>query len=77
LTFQKPRLDKLPEHANVSQMARALGVRRQSVQQWLNLPDRPLMYDEFDDGAFGGHGQKFINRSVLVRWLEETGRTSA
>ena len=70
-TFAKMVIDALPDIGRASDVARALGVERASVQQWWEQKDNPLPF-------FVNHtGRRFFRRDEVVAWLAATGRYKA
>lgn len=67
VVFDQARIDQIPDIGYPSDMAKALGVKRISVQKWCDLKRNPLPKAE-DNGHY------VLRRDVLVKWLIDTRR---
>ncbi len=67
LVFGKKTIDSLPHCGHLSEVARRLGIKHTTLQQWCVLDIHPLPYVKR-----GGH--KFFRKDVLVTWLTATKR---
>lgn len=67
IIFQQRRIDSLPTFGNVSEVARALGIKHTTLQQWCSLDKHPLPFAVRD-------GHKIFRKDVLVEWLAATRR---
>lgn len=65
--FEQKRIDNLPEIGCAADIARSLGIRRASLQQWTALKENPLPFVKDDD-------RMVFRKDVLVNWLVSTGR---
>ncbi len=67
VVFSEARIAALPETGYASHVAKALGIKRASFQQWCNLEENPL-----PSIKQGGH--RLFRKDVIVKWLIRTGR---
>lgn len=67
IIFQQRRIDSLPTFGNVSEVARALGIKHTTLQQWCGLDKHPLPFAVRD-------GHKIFRKDVLIEWLVATRR---
>lgn len=67
IVFHQVRIDTLPKIAHLSEVARKLGIKHTTLQQWCSLKTHPLPF--VDDG-----GHKLFRKDILVKWLIATKR---
>ncbi len=67
ILFQKERIDSLPQYGHLAEVARKLGIKHTTLQQWCALPEHPLPCVEKD-------GHKIFRRDIVTRWLIATNR---
>lgn len=67
VTFDKKRIETIPEVGCMSDVAAALGLKLPSVQQWVELPNDPLPTVMKD-------GRRILRRDVILKWLVATKR---
>ena len=65
--FKQRCIDSLPKFGNISEIARILGIKHTTLQQWCALDHHPLPFVQKDD-------HKVFRKDVLVRWLAATNR---
>ncbi len=70
ITFDMARIEALPLIGNSAKIARTLGVKLASVQQWCALKENPLP-------SITKEGHKLLRKDILVAWLIKTGRYKA
>lgn len=66
--FQQARIDLLPISGRQSDVARALGIRLASVQQWCCLKKNPLPFVQDKTG------RRILKKTLVVKWLIATRR---
>ncbi len=66
IVFRQKCIDALPNIAHLSEVARCLGIKHGSLQQWIK-EDHPLPFLE-------ENGRKLFRKDVLVAWLKATKR---
>lgn len=67
IVFQQIRIDGLPKIGHLSEVARKLGIKHTTLQQWCSLDIHPLPFVDKD-------GHKLFRKDILVRWLVATKR---
>lgn len=70
VVFQQVRIDSLPRLGHLSEVARTLGIKHTTLQQWCELEKDPLPFVEEESG------KKVFRKDVLVKWLIKTKRYS-
>ena len=65
--FTLAQIESLPESGRQSDVARALGIRLASVQQWCELKKNPLPFEM-------ENGRRILYRELVIQWLEATRR---
>ncbi len=66
--FLQARIDMLPVEGRQSDVARALGIRLASVQQWCSLKKNPLPFVKDKSG------RRMLKKTLVVKWLIATRR---
>lgn len=66
--FTQTRIDALPEIGRSCEVARALGIKLASFQQWRSLKKNPL------PTAYKKRGRPFFKKAQIVKWLIQTRR---
>ncbi len=66
-TFKWAIVKTLPELGRQSDVARVLGVRLASVQQWCELKKNPLPFIVEND-------RRMLEREIVIKWLVATRR---
>ncbi len=69
ILFQKARIESLPQYGHLAEVARKLGIKHTTLQQWCALPIHPLPCIEKD-------GHKVFRKDVVILWLKSTKRYS-
>jgi len=71
IVFHQGRIDDLPDMAYLSDVARSLGIKHSTLQQWCLSKKNPLPYalDKRGDVV-----KKIFRKDVLVEWLIATKR---
>lgn len=67
VVFDQVRIDQIPDIGYCSDVAKALGVKRISVQKWCDLKRDALPMVE-DNGHY------VLRRDVVIKWLIKTRR---
>lgn len=67
IILQQSRIDTLPQFGYPSEVARRLGIKHTTLQQWCSLDDHPLPFSKKD-------GRKVFRKDVLIEWLVATKR---
>lgn len=70
-TFTKAMVDAIPDECKASDIARALGVERASIQQWWERDTEPLPF------TINEKGRRMFAKEEVVAWLVATGRYKA
>lgn len=65
--FNRANIDAIPDVGYPSDVARALGIKRISVQQWADLKKNPLPHIKRKE-------HYMLRKDVLVKWLIKTKR---
>lgn len=66
--FTQVQIDALPESGSVRAIARALGIRQTSIQQWIHEARERLRAKQQENGRY------VIQKEKLVNWLIKTKR---
>ncbi len=67
ILFQKERIDSLPLYGHLAAVAKKLGIKHTTLQQWCALPVHALPFIEKD-------GHKVFRKDILILWLKSTKR---